>query len=106
MQRENPKMVKDRKVIMNKEIKKGTTLYYARISHNLGMYELCELKVRSAYDTYFVALENRTKIAFLFGYNLIGETVFFNRKEALEKVREAEKDKPKNISTETYYEEY
>lgn len=91
---------------MNKEIKKGIALYYARISHNLGMYELCELKVRSVYDTYFVALENRTKIAFLFGYNLIGDVVFFSRKEALEKVREAERNKPKNISTETYYEEY
>lgn len=90
---------------MNKEIKKGTILYYARISHNLGMYELCELKVRSVYDTYFVALENRTKIAFLFGYNLIGDVVFFSRKEALEKVREAEKDK-REISSETYYEEY
>ena len=87
------------------KIKKGTVMYYARISHNLGMYELCELKVRSVYDTYFVALENRTKIAFLFGYTLIGETVFFNRKEALEKVREAEKDK-REISTERYYEEY
>lgn len=91
---------------MNKEIKKDTILYYARISHNLGMYELCELKVRSVYDTYFVALENRTKIAFLFGNNLIGETVFFNRKDALEKVGEAERNKPKNVSTETYYEEY
>lgn len=90
---------------MNKEIKKDTILYYARISHNLAMYELCELKVRSVYDTYFVALENRTKIAFLFGYNLIGDVVFFSRKEALEKVREAEKDK-REISSETYYEEY
>ena len=87
------------------EIKKGTVMYYARISHNLGMYELCELKVRSVYDTYFVALENRTKIAFLFGFSLVGKTVFFNRKEALEKVREAEKDK-REISTERYYEEY
>ena len=80
-------------------------MYYARISHNLGMYELCELKVRSVYDTYFVALENRTKIAFLFGFSLVGKTVFFSRKEALEKVREAEKDK-REISTERYYEEY
>ena len=87
------------------KIKKGTVMYYARISHNLGMYELCELKVRSVYDTYFVALENRTKIAFLFGFSLVGKTVFFNRKEALEKVREAEKDK-REISTERYYEEY
>ena len=87
------------------KIKKGTVMYYARISHNLGMYELCELKVRSAYDTYFVALENRTKIAFLFGFSLVGKTVFFSRKEALEKVREAEKDK-REISTERYYEEY
>ena len=88
-------------------IKKNDVLYYARISHNLGMYELCELKVRTVKNTYFVGLENRTKVAFLFGYSLIGETIFFHRKEALSKVKEAEKNKPNiNISTETYYEEY
>ena len=86
----------------NYNIKKNDVLYYARISHNLGMYELCELKVRTVKDTYFVGLENRTKVAFLFGYGLI----FFDRKEALKKVKEAEKNKPKNVSTETYYEEY
>ena len=91
---------------MNKEIKKGTVMYYARIAHNLGMYELCELKVRSVYDTYFVALENRTKRAFPFAYSLIGDVVFLNRRDALDKVREAERNKPKNVSTETYYEEY
>lgn len=90
----------------NHNIKKNDVLYYARISDNLGMYELCELKVRTVKDTYFVGLENRTKVAFLFGYELIGKTVFFDRKEALRKVKEAEKNKPKDISTETYYEEY
>lgn len=90
----------------NHNIKKNDVLYYTRISDNLGMYELCELKVRTVKDTYFVGLENRTKVAFLFGCGLIGETIFFDRKEALKKVKEAEKNKPKNVSTETYYEEY
>lgn len=90
----------------NYNIKKNDVLYYARISHNLGMYELCELKVRTVKNTYFVGIENITKIAFLFGYDLIGETVFFDRRKALKKVKEAEKNKPKDISTETYYEEY
>ena len=87
------------------KIKKGTVMYYARISHSLGVYDLYELKVMSVYKTYFVALDNRTKVAFLFGFTLVGKTVFFTRKEALEKVREAERNKPKKTITE-FYEEY
>ena len=46
-------------------------------------------------------------MAYLFSYDDLNKTVFIQRKDALNKVEEAEKEKPKEIlSEETYYEEY
>ena len=50
-------------------------------------------------------MEKRTKIAYLFSYDNIGETIFFDRKEALKAVKQAEKNKIP-VSSETLYEEY
>lgn len=84
-------------------MKKGDIYYYARIIPNIS-YDVYEIKVRSVYDTYFVGLEKYTKQAFLFDYSDVNKTIFENRKNALNKIKEAEKNK-KNISTEIYYEE-
>lgn len=84
---------------------KGQIVYYARILPPVGIYEIIELKLRTVEDTYFVGVENSTKHAYQFGNTAINKTVFFNRKDALKLVKEAEKDKQK-ISSETYYEEY
>ena len=83
----------------------GDTLYYARIMPKLDVYDVYELKVRTVEDTYFSTIDKRDKKSYLFSYNDIGKTVFLNRQEALNKTKEAEKNKPK-VSTETYYEEY
>ena len=83
----------------------GDTLYYARIMPKLDVYDVYELKVRTVEDTYFSTMDKRDKKSYLFSYNDIGKTVFLNRQEALNKTKEAEKNKPK-VSTETYYEEY
>lgn len=90
---------------MNKQIKKRDTVYHTRVYPLLGMYELDELKVRTVTDTYFVGIEKHTKKAFLFPYSAIGNIVFFDRSEALKKVKDMEKNKVE-ISNETYYEEY
>lgn len=84
---------------------KRDTVYYARIFPNVGMYELDELKIRTVTDEYFVGIEKRSKQAFLFQYSDIGKIIFTNRQDALNKVKEAEKNKNKTV-TETYYEEY
>lgn len=42
---------------------------------------------------------------YLFGYNALGDYVFQTRKEALDKIHAAEKNKVE-VSEETYYEEY
>lgn len=83
----------------------GDRVYYARILEPVGIYEVCDLKVRSVGDTWFSATDSKTKQAFMFNNKDIGNTIFTDRNEALKKVKEAEKNK-KKVSEEVYYEEY
>lgn len=86
-------------------INKKDIVYYARILPETGVYDVCELFVRTVEDDYFVGIDKRDKHAYLFGYNAVDDIIFDNRKDALKRVQEAEKNK-KEISEETYYEEY
>ena len=90
---------------MDEIYKIGNTIYYARIMPTLGIYDVCELKIRTVADTYFVGTDKRDKRAYLFSYNAVGKCIFSNRKDAVEKVITAEENSPK-VSKETYYEEY
>ena len=83
----------------------GDTLYYARIMPKLDVYDVYDLKVRTVEDTYFSTIDKKDKKSYLFSYNDIGKTVFINREEAVDKTKEAEKNKPK-VSAEIFYEEY
>ena len=85
-------------------MKKKDILYYARIVPKTGIYEVCELSIRTIEETYFVGIDKRDKHAYLFLYSDINNTVFKNRKEALKKVKDAEKNKIKT-NYEIYYEE-
>lgn len=89
---------------MYRTLNKGDKLYYARVQYTTGVYDLCELIVRTVADTYFVGTDKKDKRAYLLGYDSLGETVFEDRKEALAVVQKAEKNK-KDVG-ETYYEEY
>ena len=90
---------------MNKVINKGDILYYSRVNPKAGIYDLCELKIRTVTDTYFVGVDKRDKQAHIFGYNALNSIVFENRAEALNKVKQAQKNN-KETPQETYYEEY
>ena len=90
---------------MNEIHKIGDIVYYARIMPTLGVYDVCELKIRTVADTYFVGTDKRDKRAYLFSYNAVGKCIFSNRKDAVEKAIAAEENSPK-VSKETYYEEY
>lgn len=85
-------------------MKKQDILYYARIVPKTGIYEVCELLIRTVEKTYFVGIDKRDKHAYLFLYSDINNTVFENRKEALKKIKDAEKTKIKT-NYEIYYEE-
>ncbi len=86
-------------------LKKGQTVYYARIIPTVGMYEILELKLRTVTDEYFVGTEKREKHAYLFGYSTLDKCIFKDWKDALKVVKEAEKNK-KEVSKEVYYEEF
>lgn len=89
------------------KLKKKDIVYHTRIFPTLGIYDLDELNVRTIEDDWFVAIEKSTRRAYLFSYNNIGKIVFLDRKDALNKVKEAEANKHKyHVSNETYYEEY
>ena len=90
---------------MDEIYKIGNTIYYARIMPTLGIYDVCELKITTVTDTYFVGTDKRDKRAYLFSYNAVGKYIFSNRKDAVEKVIVTEENSPK-VSKETYYEEY
>ena len=82
----------------------GETLYYAQILPNVGVYNLCDIKVCTLYDTYFAGIDKRDKRRYIFNYSEINQTIFENRLEALEIIKEAEENKP-IVSDEIYYEE-
>ena len=87
-------------------LKKKDILYYTKILPSVGIYEICELKVRTVEDDYFVGIDKHDKHAYLLNYSAFGTTVFEDRKVALKVVQEAEKKKTKVVSNESYYEEY
>lgn len=86
-------------------LKKKDIVYYARIIPSVGIYDVCELKIRTVEDDYFVGIDKHDKHAYLLTNNVIGKTVFKDRKTALEIIRAAERNK-KETSNEIYYEEY
>ena len=91
---------------MSNPLNKGDIVYYARIMPSLGIFDVYELKVRTIADTYFVGMEKHDKKAFLLPYSAIGEYVFIDRKDAVDKAIIAEENNKQVISTEIYYEEY
>lgn len=89
-----------------KVLNKGDILYFSRIIPKTGIYDVCELYIRTVEETYFVGIDKKDKQAHIFGYNRINEDIFDNRKDALNKVQRAEKNKKYGEPQEVYYEQY
>lgn len=66
-------------------MKKNDKLYYARILN--GVYDVCELIVRTIEDDYFVGVDKRDKHAYLLPYSYLESKVFVNRDDALALVK-------------------
>lgn len=88
------------------DFEKGTIVYYAQILPTGDVYEVLTLKLRTVdkESRWFVGTDVKTKAAFLFNECDIGIAVFTDRKEALEKVKEAKKNRKERVLT-TYCEE-
>ena len=74
----------------HENIKVGQIMYWARVLPKIDIYDLYELKVRTVYDTYFVAVDKKSEQSYLFSYDAIDKVVFFDRSVALEIVKEKE----------------
>lgn len=91
--------------------------FYGRISESkryfvlcknystVGIFDVCQLTIRTVKEDYFVGCDKVDKHAYLFSYSDLGEVVFHDRKQALDKVLVAENNK-KKINNEVFYEEY
>ena len=91
---------------MTKEdVHKKDILYYARAIPQTGIFEVCELIIRTVEDDYFVGSDKRDRHAYLLHYTDLDKIVFKDRKTALNKVKEVEKNRS-TVKHETYYEEY
>ena len=88
------------------DFKKGTIVYYAQILPTGDVYEVLTLKLRTVDKEarWFVGTDVKTKAAFLFNECDIGVVIFIDRKEALEKVKNAKKNRKERVLT-TYCEE-
>ena len=87
------------------KIEKGTVVYYAQCMDTVGVFEVLELIVRTVEDTWFVGIEKKDRQALLFSKKDIDKCIFFDRKDALMTVKEAEVNCKKKVSDETYYED-
>lgn len=74
-------------------MKRKDIVYYARIQPTLGVYEVLELIVRTVEKEWFTGMEKRDKRVYLFANKDLNNTVFTDRKDALNKVKDAEKNK-------------
>ena len=88
------------------KIRKGTIVYYAQCLDFCTVFEVLELKIRTVEDGWFAGVENKSKHVYLFDDKAIGKQIFFDRKEALDVVKAAEKSCKKKFSDEKFYEEY
>lgn len=91
---------------MGELVKVKDILYYARIIPTVGIFDVCQLTIRTVKEDYFVGCDESDKHAYLFNYSDLDETVFHRRKDALDLVLAAESNNKKKINKETYYEEY
>lgn len=86
-------------------MKKGDMVYYARIIPSCDIYEVCDLKIRTVMEDWFCGSDVHTKQARLFENKCLNETVFYNRNDALEYVKKAEKHRVKRQYTVQYEED-
>ena len=80
-------------------MKRKDIVYYARIQKPLGVYEVLELIVRVVENGWFSAMDKRDKRVYLFADKDINKTIFADRKDALNVVKEAEKNKRNLVFT-------
>ena len=67
-------------------------VYYARIIPNVNIYEVSELRIRTAIDNWYVGVDTKDKQAIYFTENDIDSKIFLKRNNALSVVKETERN--------------
>lgn len=71
------------------KLNKNDTVYFIKISFNPELTDIYDLHIRTVADDYYVGLDSTTaKHAYIFSDRDIGETIFLNKADALEKLME------------------
>lgn len=73
------------------DLHKGSVVYYARLIPKNHIYEVCELKIRTVEDTWFVGVDKHDKHAYLLNITDVNQTVFEKRQDALALAKVAQK---------------
>ena len=73
------------------DLHKGSVVYYARLIPKNHIYEVCELKIRTVEDTWFVGVDKRDKHAYLLNITDVNQTVFEKRQDTLALAKVAQK---------------
>lgn len=89
----------------------GDIVYYAQIMPTIPLFEVIELKVRTINETnsndrWFVGIDKHSKHAYMFESDSINNSIFLNRKDALQIVKREEQKCNKKDNDERLYEEY
>ena len=74
------------------KLKKGDELHFARVMPRLGYYEIHDVVVVTKYDDHCSVSEKKTKQAFLFSTSNALECLYFDRKDALDYLKEEKKN--------------
>ncbi len=86
--------------MVEERLQRGETVFYARIFPSVGIFDVCELRVRTVEENWFSGEEKTTKITYIFKYSDINEIVFKDRDTALNMVLDAETNNKSKIFTE------
>lgn len=78
------------------DIQKGDSLYFARTMPKFGYYEIHNVVVVTKQDDFCTVCETKTKQSFIFNLKSMSQSLYINRDEALDYLKE-EKNRNKNI---------
>ena len=76
-------------------MKIGDTVYLCIVVPNCGIYDILQLTLRTVEETWAVGVDEHTKQAYLFGFNMVGSYVFaehYTAQEALLQFRNKEEE--------------
>lgn len=68
-------------------MEKGDVVFLCDVVPNCNTYEVIELIIRTVGDDYAVGVDNKTKQAHLFKYDMLDQYVFTTRPDAVEALK-------------------